>query len=422
VGGSSSGGSSSSGGITKLSNGSACLLGTDCQSASCVDGVCCNTACNGTCLACTGAKKGGGLDGVCGNAATMTDPHNDCPDPQLVPCQAPGFCNGNGACAPALPLNAVCIPGSCTASGATPPATCNNQGACIQGMTTPCPLGCLGTLCKTTCAGDIDCTSVGGYCSGGNCVPKAALGGACGGDNQCAVGSCVAGICCDAACSGGPCQTCVKAKGALNDGTCTFLDGPPPAGKCSDGLKCTDDVCSAGLCANPAKTCPAPAVCMATTACAEATGQCGEAPLACPQDGIGECQTRVCDVTSPGDPCVVRSKLDGARCGAGSNAGICVAGSCFTVTGIEGTGGAGAVTATSSVATGASAATGAGGAGVGGGSFHFAGGACNIVNDGKTSLDGDTGRAAWILAAALFAARRRPGRSAISSRRGSRDA
>jgi hypothetical protein len=57
-------------------NGSACdaTAGGDClladcrvcSSGSCVEGLCCDTTCDGACMACSAAKKGSGNDGVCG--------------------------------------------------------------------------------------------------------------------------------------------------------------------------------------------------------------------------------------------------------------------------------------------------------------------------------------------------------------------
>src|SRR5262245_13048497 len=45
------------GGILPL--GHPCTLGADCASGSCVDDVCCESACDGTCEACDGVLTGG---------------------------------------------------------------------------------------------------------------------------------------------------------------------------------------------------------------------------------------------------------------------------------------------------------------------------------------------------------------------------
>src|SRR5690606_29656997 len=44
--------------------GNSCVTADDCHTGFCVDGVCCETACNGTCEACA-SEFTGGEDGVC---------------------------------------------------------------------------------------------------------------------------------------------------------------------------------------------------------------------------------------------------------------------------------------------------------------------------------------------------------------------
>jgi hypothetical protein len=404
-----------------LVDGKPCDDDAQCVSTFCTDGVCCGTACKGECTACTAAKKGGGNDGDCGNIPAATDPDDECDGPASL-CDGPGFCNGNGACAPPKPANFPCLDGTCVGGTATDPSLCDGGGTCVAPVGTHvCPAGCLDSvICKTPCTLDSECPPTE-YCASPNCAPKKPLGSACTGAAQCGVGFCVDGVCCDGACGGGSCAVCVKAKGATADGSCTLLNGPAAAGKCDDGLACTNDTCSGGACANPARVCAeASDACHTAPACVESTGKCSaETPTICPTDNLGVCETRLCDVTAQG-ACVVRSQLDGAPCVVSGAAGICVAGSCFTITGSTGNGGAGGVMSTASSATSASATTGGGGSGGDGGSgaFHFAGGACtvvNAVNDGETPSE-------WLLIGLLFAARRRPRRAAITSLRGSRDA
>ena len=45
--------------------GDACQLSAECHSGSCVDGVCCDSPCDGDCVGCSAATKGTGVDGVC---------------------------------------------------------------------------------------------------------------------------------------------------------------------------------------------------------------------------------------------------------------------------------------------------------------------------------------------------------------------
>lgn len=67
-------------------NGTSCTAGTDCVSGACVDGVCCDTACDGVCESCNVS----GRAGTCAPVPRATDPAREC---------MPGFvCNGARAC------------------------------------------------------------------------------------------------------------------------------------------------------------------------------------------------------------------------------------------------------------------------------------------------------------------------------------
>lgn len=70
-------------------NGSACATSAQCMSGSCVDGVCCNTACNGLCQACSAAKTGL-VNGTCSLVTAFTDPDNECSGAQT--CGPMGTC------------------------------------------------------------------------------------------------------------------------------------------------------------------------------------------------------------------------------------------------------------------------------------------------------------------------------------------
>jgi hypothetical protein len=70
----------------KCGNGKKCLAASDCTSGSCVDGVCCNTACNGLCQRCNAA----GSVGTCSFIPDGQDPDNECPGNNV--------CNGAGGC------------------------------------------------------------------------------------------------------------------------------------------------------------------------------------------------------------------------------------------------------------------------------------------------------------------------------------
>lgn len=64
---------SSSSGSGLKEDGEPCGQPSECESAFCVDDVCCNRACDDACEACSAELKGNGADGVCGPASDGTD-------------------------------------------------------------------------------------------------------------------------------------------------------------------------------------------------------------------------------------------------------------------------------------------------------------------------------------------------------------
>ena len=101
-------------GSCKASNGQACSGASTCASGFCVDGVCCDSACDGTCVACNQA----GLVGKCRPFAAGSDPQKEC-DPGSGTCKP--ACDGVGACA-YPPYGTTC--GNCL--------LCDGMGTCNQ--------------------------------------------------------------------------------------------------------------------------------------------------------------------------------------------------------------------------------------------------------------------------------------------------
>ncbi|NMB76576.1 MAG: DNRLRE domain-containing protein [Myxococcales bacterium] len=94
-------------------NGAACESNMECDSAKCVDGVCCDSTCLGTCKSC----RLSGYEGNCRYIGAGQDPDEECPGTGVCG----GACDGAGACAfPAAGL-------ACAPCG-----TCNGQGLCNQ--------------------------------------------------------------------------------------------------------------------------------------------------------------------------------------------------------------------------------------------------------------------------------------------------
>ncbi|MEZ4306625.1 MAG: hypothetical protein R3F14_01050 [Polyangiaceae bacterium] len=201
-------------------NGEACAGGIECLSATCVDDVCCNTACGGTCLACDLA----GSMGTCTLVPAGQDPDNECAG--ALDCNGSGACFlDNGApCANGLACQSgECVDGVCcdSACGSTCLA-CNLVGS--VGMCTPVPAG---ADPDGECSGGTpDCNGNGGCGKGpggATCVPSA--NNVCFGNTDCPSG----GICSPVA-SGDPCFP--GAVSACSDGGGGFVDCVWMGGAC----------------------------------------------------------------------------------------------------------------------------------------------------------------------------------------------
>lgn len=206
--------------LLRLENGDPCTDGAECASGFCVDGVCCESACDGgaeaSCSACSVAA-GSTADGVCGFASQGTE------------------------CA-----EAVC-------SGATelqPASTCDGQGTCTAEATTACETGyvCREGACLDSCASPPDCAD-GYYCSESNtCLALLGNGEPCDDESQCESGYCVGAVCCNEACEGGACGggTCDTGSGG-SGGTGSGGGGAPASGGGED-----DDGCGCSTVGAPA--------------------------------------------------------------------------------------------------------------------------------------------------------------------------
>ena len=302
-------------------NGASCVIGDQCESGSCVDGVCCDTACDGACVACTADKKGAGGDGECGPVVMGADPDDACAAEDAASCGTTGICNGAGACE-FYPQGAAC-PASCV-DGAAQPNACNGMGACApsEAPTVCAPYACDAGACKTTCATDTDCAA-GNVCVNGVCGVLQPNGAACTGTDFCQSGVCEDGVCCDVACAG-LCEACTAAtKGSGADGVCGPIGSgtdpddecaPEAAGSCGRNGQCD----GAGACQLHAQgtSCGA-SVCQGTVA----KGQICDGMGQCVIDPVGkDCAPHVCSAGSCMNPCT-----NDNECLAGN---ICLAGAC----------------------------------------------------------------------------------------------
>lgn len=150
------------GGAAPLQLGEVCSAGTACESGSCVDGVCCESACDGLCSACVSGATGK-PDGTCAPITGGTDPEGECA--ASLGCQT-GTCDGKGACG-VLPAETLCRPSA---------GACDTAEAC-DGLAADCPTDVLvasGLSCRAAVS-ECDAEEV---CDGANvdCPANAVLG------------------------------------------------------------------------------------------------------------------------------------------------------------------------------------------------------------------------------------------------------
>jgi hypothetical protein len=118
--------------------GATCGNNAQCRSVACVDGVCCDNACNGVCRACNLP----GHVGTCYNRPAGTDPDGDCKVTGLS-------CGGNGACVwnGLKGLGDACVQaGECTSG------SCKDGVCCNTACTGPCE-SCMGGTCRPVTKG-----------------------------------------------------------------------------------------------------------------------------------------------------------------------------------------------------------------------------------------------------------------------------
>ncbi|MFL5348112.1 MAG: hypothetical protein ACJ8AT_25245 [Hyalangium sp.] len=301
----------------KKPNGQTCGGANQCQSAFCVDGVCCNSACSGACDACnlttpgtcTNMSLGSPGNPVCPNHFVCSGTSADCPTlcANDTTCESGYYCL-SGACLLKNPNGHSCDGANqCQSNFCVDGVCCNSAcaGACdacnlsnSSGTCTPLPLGTpgmptcpnhfvcngTGTSCPPVCTSDLMCES-GYYCLNGACRTKNPNGQPCDATNQCQSGFCVDGVCCNSAC-GNACDACNL---GVSVGTCSNVPAGTP-----------EEVCGAYLCSGLSPSCP--------PACT--TNQQCRAPALCINDKCQEPQP-------PGQPCTEASQCQSGFCADG---------------------------------------------------------------------------------------------------------
>ena len=296
-----------------LQDGQPCGAEEECLSGACGDGVCCDTACEGSCEICSSA----GAPGVCTVVLGAQVPGK---------CDGGTSCDGDGACKPldGQPCSddAECLSGSCAdglccdSACAGPCLSCDafdTAGTCAPVLGLPDPDTCDGT---STCSDGGACLLIGGQ--------------VCGDGAQCLSSHCVDGVCCDGPCDG----TCKSCSLPASKGTCAVVTGAPDAGTCDGGHSCddqgtcelvdgegclTDGGCLSGHCVD--------GVCC-ESACDGACQVCGAGGVCGPVSGAADPDT--CEGAGGCDPNGVCLLTPGETCGAGEEclSGLCVDGVC----------------------------------------------------------------------------------------------
>jgi hypothetical protein len=283
--------------------GQTCAGADECGSGFCAQGVCCDSACNGTCRSCALQSS----LGTCSNVPDGgKDPMNRCLDQGASSCATDGTCDGLGSCR-LYDAGTPCMPATCPSGSSTwtLTRTCDGQGTCKAATTQPCaPYMCNGlSACKAACTVDADCMAPS-ICDQqtNQCGNKRRLGQTCNATSDCLTGNyCVDGVCC-ASSSCGLCQTC-------STGTCANVGSGKvePHGGCAASPPCgnTGNCNGAGACEQASAS-----VACGTASCTGST----YTPLShC--TGTGACATPVTSGCSPyvcgGGVCLVNCNTDG---------------------------------------------------------------------------------------------------------------
>ncbi|HEY2745108.1 MAG TPA: hypothetical protein VGL86_10815 [Polyangia bacterium] len=329
LGGGSDGGGDD-GGAVRLPNSAACAGNSDCLSSFCVDGVCCDQACDGQCQACD-------VDpGTC-TQVTSGQPHGS-----RAACAGAGSsCGGSCGSSPTAcdypDTSTSCRAQSCANSVETMAATCDGNGACPMAQTSSCgAFKCNGTGCYTTCtAGNTECVAPA-VCISGKCQGQLANGTACSGNGDCVSGFCADGYCCNLGCTG-QCESC-----NVTAGSCLQVSGAPAGSRApcnNDGSGCGGQCgtkrtscdyptsqCRAQSCSGSTETfsasCDGNGACPAITTKSCTPYVCGGSACETSCSGDGDCISG--DYCNGASGCLSTKPL-GRAC---SSAGECTSGNC----------------------------------------------------------------------------------------------
>jgi len=143
-----------------------CATDGQCVSSgrTCVDGFCCDRACEGPCESCSVS----GIEGTCSTVAAGPLPTNrTC---EIEPGECGARCNGFDAkrCSTAT-LGTPCGVEACTDGVAKTGGTCDGAGLCRSRDRRCAPYACAANGCQDSCFGDHQCAP-NARCVGGECI------------------------------------------------------------------------------------------------------------------------------------------------------------------------------------------------------------------------------------------------------------
>ena len=320
--------------------GQLCTANAQCGTTFCIDGVCCENACEGQCKFCASSQARGSCVNVAAStpdpraAAGITDPTRVCLSQDKTSCGRNGMCSGNGGCQvwdSGTMCNAqTCATGTNTYSEAK---MCDGFGMCkAQGSRTCAPYKCNGPACGNACGSDNDCIAPNA-CVAGKCGPKP-NGGLCNNNNECSSQFCRQGVCCQTDCKG----SCFSCSLSTSRGSCTAV----PAGSNDPAGVCKDDGVSS--CDRDSK-CDGAGKCRLYAngqICAGATCAAGSATGISACNGTGDCvkgAVRMCGAFKcnaegtacyescvDNNQCVTGRFCQGSSCGKKANGAACPGG------------------------------------------------------------------------------------------------